>query len=478
MKAKKCPDCGNIITNDDLECPKCGCTRNYFQAVEICPECKGLIENDKASECPSCGFPIKTRNNKHKKTIIISAILLAILIICVIVYVFWKKTEPQRFITKYTEIAQQYKNSLNKDAEILTEIIDTSAQKIIYHINDEIIIHDYATENTQSLISTVSYDDDYECRKTNDFCICEGFSILEKKIIGDRLFLIIESCNDGYLAEEGVGIRVFYIDIKDNSFHYVVRCANAKFNSPEQLSITTYYSGIHQSSVEKRTYTLSTNLTDDEYKNNRNNQSVENEKLHDAISNDEKAKMMEWLQGTWEWSGRIHVYGSKYESVSCRIVINGDFITFYGNNGINDQGSISEIDLDEEIIHFGSHSTIDFSLYNKTLYFDRSKGEQFCKVSSSNSLNVYSNNFSGGSDSRLMGKFNSLNEEGRRLTDEIGRYYRSGQASPYTIQTVYRLKQIQDEKISLAQEMGDKDLEKLCRQQKSQTLTALRQMGF
>ena len=81
-------------------------------------------------------------------------------------------------------------------------------------------------------------------------------------------------------------------------------------------------------------------------------------------------------------------------------------------------------------------------------------------------------------DSRLMKQFDKLNEEGRRLVDEIGRYYRTGQAGPYTVQAVFRLKQIQDEKIQLAQQMGNRELETISRQQKVQTLTALRQMGF
>lgn len=87
----------------------------------------------------------------------------------------------------------------------------------------------------------------------------------------------------------------------------------------------------------------------------------------------------------------------------------------------------------------------------------------------------YNNNDNG---SRLMKQFDRLNEEGRQLLDEIGRYYRTGQAGPYTIQAVFRLKQIQDEKIQLAQQMGNRELETISRQQKVQTLTALRQMGF
>lgn len=92
--------------------------------------------------------------------------------------------------------------------------------------------------------------------------------------------------------------------------------------------------------------------------------------------------------------------------------------------------------------------------------------------------NSSSGDQSNNSDSQLMRNLNNLNEEGRQLVDEIYIYYRTGQAGPGTIQAVFRLKQIQDEKISLARRMGDRELEAICRQQKAQTLAALRQIGF
>lgn len=474
MNANKCTECNCIIYGENAVCPQCGCPKSFFKSVIVCPECKKEIEDVQTVECPFCGYPIKQKKSKGKKWLITTILLLGLLVVVGVV-VYLKITAPQRTIAKYTKIAEQYKKSLHDDAEILIEVIDTATQKIVYHLNDNILIHDYATGNTKSLVSTVPYNEDYECRQTNDFCICKDFTISDSKLIGDRLFLIIESCNDGYLAEEGVGIRIFYVNMRDDSFHYVVRCAAATFESQDMLNITTYYSGLHQGSIEERTYRLSTGLTDDEYRDSREEQIMKSNMLHNEIADNEREKMIEWLQGTWEWRGRIHIYGNQYENVSCRLVIDGDFITFYGNSGINDQGRITDVDFAEEVISFGNHSSIDFNQEGKILYYCRNKNQQFVKVSS-NSVRGYSNN--GGSDSRLMSRFNRLNEEGHKLLDEIGQYYYSGQAGPWVITDVYRLKQIQDEKISLAQEMGDRQLEALCRQQKAQTLIALRQMGF
>lgn len=474
MKANKCTECNCIIYGENAVCPQCGCPKSFFKSVIVCPECEKAIEDVQTVECPFCGYPFKQKKSKGKKWLITTILLLGLLVVVVVV-AYLKNTAPQRIIAKYTNMAEQYKKSLNNDAEILIEVIDTATQKIVYHLNDHIIIHDYATGNTKSLVSAVPYDEDYECRQTRVFCICKDFTISESKLIGDRLFLIIESCNDGYLAEEGVGIRIFYVNMRDDSFHYVVRCAAATFESQDMLKITTYYSGLHQSSIEERTYTLSTGLTDDEYRESRGEQIMKSNRLHNEITDKERERMIEWLQGTWEWRGRIHVYGNQYENVSCRLVIDGDYIIFYGNSGINDQGIITDVDFAEEIISFGNHSSIDFNQEEKILYYCRNKNQQFVKVSS-NSVRGYSNN--GGSDSRLMSRFNRLNEEGRKLLDEIGQYYYSGQAGPWVITDVYRLKQIADEKIDLARQMNDRDLETLCRQQKAQTLAALRQMGF
>ena len=188
-----------------------------------------------------------------------------------------------------------------------------------------------------------------------------------------------------------------------------------------------------------------------------------------------------WLQGTWEYRG----------DVVCRLAINyKSEVYFYTHSGINDKGCISDLNINEGRMSFGEHSYVEFDYPSRSLYYSRIENKCFRKISnepllcfrnmssrtSSSSYGSSSNGFS--SDSRLMTKFNKLNEEGRRLTDEIGQYYYSGQAGPWVITDVYRLKQIQDEKIGLAQEMGDRQLEALCRQQKAQTLIALRQMGF
>lgn len=209
--------------------------------------------------------------------------------------------------------------------------------------------------------------------------------------------------------------------------------------------------------------------------------SMEREKQNDEIErekNDEcfkkQGEVRNWLEGTWEYSGEV----------SCRLAITYNEAILYTSSGISDKGFIKDIDINEGRMSFGEYSYVEFDYSTRSLYYSQKDNKLFRKISDEPLLcyrnmggNSASNN-SSSNDSRLMSKFNRLNEEGRKLVDEIGQYYRSGQAGPWVITDVYRLKQIAEEKIDLARQMGDRDLEALCRQQKAQTLTALRQMGF
>ncbi len=189
----------------------------------------------------------------------------------------------------------------------------------------------------------------------------------------------------------------------------------------------------------------------------------------------ESNHILQWLQGNWEWRGTIDGYRN-----SCRLGVSDDYAVLATPRGVLDQGKIT-IDYDDNTIHFGN-TYINFDYDNGKLgdfangmYYKKMQNNANSRTSHGSSK---SSSDSYGSNSRLMAKFNKLNEEGRRLVGDIGQYYNTGQAGPWVIPEIYRLKQIQDEKISLAQQMGDEELEAISRQQKTQTLLALRQMGF
>lgn len=101
--------------------------------------------------------------------------------------------------------------------------------------------------------------------------------------------------------------------------------------------------------------------------------------------NEKKEEIKQWLQGTWEWSGRIHIYGSRYDNVSMKIVVKGNNITAYGNGRVQDQGNIKSIDPFKGRITFGEYSYLDFD-YNtrkQVLYTGkREEGACYKKTSS------------------------------------------------------------------------------------------------
>lgn len=86
---------------------------------------------------------------------------------------------------------------------------------------------------------------------------------------------------------------------------------------------------------------------------------------------DRSIRLVEQLQGTWEWSG--YIYGSRAWD---RLEISDGQIVAYSSNGVLDQGSFN-IDWDNNTIHFGTYSYLDFrfNFYSGweglTLYFDK-----------------------------------------------------------------------------------------------------------
>lgn len=109
---------------------------------------------------------------------------------------------------------------------------------------------------------------------------------------------------------------------------------------------------------------------------------------------EKKEEIKQWLQGTWEWSGRIHIYGSRYDNVSMKIVVKGNNITSYGNGRVQDQGNIKSIDPYKGRITFGEYSYMDFD-YNarkQVLYTGKREEGTYYKKTSSPAPKKTSNN--------------------------------------------------------------------------------------
>ncbi len=114
---------------------------------------------------------------------------------------------------------------------------------------------------------------------------------------------------------------------------------------------------------------------------------------------DRSIRLVEQLQGTWEWSG--YIYGSRALG---RLEVSDGQIVAYSSNGIIDQGSFN-LDWDNNTIHFGAYSYLDFrfNFYSGwdglTLYFDKKNGEKFRKISNYSSYNDNSYSYNTGGSS-------------------------------------------------------------------------------
>ncbi|MBO4588936.1 MAG: hypothetical protein J5711_08605 [Bacteroidales bacterium] len=167
------------------------------------------------------------------------------------------------------------------------------------------------------------------------------------------------------------------------------------------------------------------------------------------------------LQGTWEWSGRTHVYGSMYENVSCRLVVDGNHITFYGNNGVMDQGDIKDIDMAEGVISFGSSSRVEFDFIDYSrgicLYYSKDEGKRFKKVSSSCSSGAYARGTGSSNSSErdaLLKKLDKYNQEYFSVMGE----YQSARDPMWKMQRLQTLKSVNGNCIHYARQLGDRKL--------------------
>jgi len=190
----------------------------------------------------------------------------------------------ERKMAKLEKVATEFKATLNPNNQIIAEQIDSIAQKVFYLDKDEdgnlnnIKVHDYTTNETKSILP--------ESGKIEDFEFCNS-EFKDSKLIKDRLFLKIQS---PYCMWEFGSTGVFFINVRDNSLHYVESCNDAMFLENGEISITKfYYLGFDDDYGEVETdnkqYTLLTSLSDEAYADNRREQKRIGERLAEEWRN-------------------------------------------------------------------------------------------------------------------------------------------------------------------------------------------------
>lgn len=213
---------------------------------------------------------------------------------------------------------------------------------------------------------------------------------------------------------------------------------------------------------------------------------VEKEQMIDYIKN--------WIQGTWTWNGRLHVYGNQYVYVESVLLIDGDYIVSLSNGEALDQGTITNIDLDKQTIHYGRYSYLEFNNNCQKIYLgSRKEKECFRKVSNiasmpTNSSQGSSSQYQAGSNytslygsrdgNSITSQLEKLDNEEAQIISVVDPIRRSGQFYPDILVKVMRMRQINDERIRLARQQGDQELIRYYELQKMRSEATIRRWGF
>ncbi len=307
-------------------------------------------------------------------------------------------------IARYEKKAVEFKKTFRTDHQILYELIDSVAQKVFFiekNVEDydylgapyhRIKVHDYATDETKQIIP--------DSGDVEGFYLC-GTEYLDSKLIKDRLFIIVHSnCMRRY-EETGV----FYVNVRDNSLHYVESCDKAVFGVNNEICIHKYYflGGFTEDGefeYDHKEYNLSALLSDEAYADNRKEQKHIEEGLaaewaaewrRKEKEKEEMKRMKEWFFGNWEYSGYDEWFG-RYTTYVCISENN----LRWGYNGKESYNGPYEINMEDRKIYFNRHNGfstyINFDPRNQRL--SDGDGHYFTKVNRSVGASS-SNNYAG-----------------------------------------------------------------------------------
>ena len=187
----------------------------------------------------------------------------------------------EKKMEKYAQHAVEYKKTLPQDADILCEVIDSTATKIYYKEKDSayIVVYDLATKS-ESII------------KIGDGELAYMYYGYRTQLYKDRLFIIAETgaCGGGLNHAKNVS----YINVRNNSVHHVIECYEANFLQ-DRISIERAFP-IDDSRPTFELewmydeYSLSAYLSDEEYALSEIKQNGKEEEMARAERNKPKEK--------------------------------------------------------------------------------------------------------------------------------------------------------------------------------------------
>ena len=182
-------------------------------------------------------------------------------------------------LAQFEKKATEFKATLDPSNKVIAERMDTVVQKVFYldpkqdvdGVNPikNIMMHDYATNDTKALLpeeekisdfiafgETVESEDDLKSAIS-----CFNLDYRSSELIGDRLFMMIHTeCS--YEMETSL---LFYVDVLDNTLHYVTYCDDVKYDKAKG-TIDVHNDLMKAAGADlEYNYTLSASLSDKEY---------------------------------------------------------------------------------------------------------------------------------------------------------------------------------------------------------------------
>lgn len=261
-------------------------------------------------------------------------------LLCVIVLLSGCKSYEER-MAEFAKEAEEFKSTLPPNTDVLCIITDSIATKVFYREEDSssITVYDLETDSKSKIIlEDEMYYYGFKARRYND-----------------RLFVIVETgaCGSGLGNLHGV----FYINVRDNSSHFVTSCEEASFLDNGEIHIRRAFpvddSGpSYEWEWQRDEYTLSTSLSNEEYSSREKMQEEKEETIAREERNRPKIKKIR--------ISLVHEYGpggDKLRDIKCE-----------GVSGVQMTG-LGEILTDEVTVPYGKKWTInDIRASNMTGY--------------------------------------------------------------------------------------------------------------
>ena len=326
LRGNACPDCGYVVddnsnieelnksnSKEDVpisdESSDDSAKQTEAKSLFIrCCECNQEYDHE-LKACPNCGYPSERqtlhekqaqeeedlpqdkshyeRNGSNKKKHLLIVLPILIAGVAVAGWLYYNAHSYERKMARFDKVATEFKATLGTSNQIIAERIDSVAQKVYFLVLDEngygtkpiknIVMHDYASQETKSLLPEYGTIEGFHF---------EGLSYCDSKVFGDRLFVLISSGAMSKYEEKAI----IYINIRDNSLHFVESCFDATFLGNNEIAVEKFYvlgEGVDGwgEEVRKKEFIISTLLSDNAYAISRKEHKEEEARLAEEWRN-------------------------------------------------------------------------------------------------------------------------------------------------------------------------------------------------